>query len=157
MSAENRIRELGITLRPASSPAANYCNAVRWGDLIFLAGKGPATSGEAPLSGKLGAEYSTEEGFQFARSAALDLIGVLRDELGSLDRVARIVELQGFINATDDFSAHAAVMDGASNLFAEVFGEKGVHARSVLGASSLRSGLPVILRAVVGVDGKEEL
>ena len=100
----------------------------------------------------MGREFSTEEGYRFARSAALDLIAVMRAELGSLDRVARIVEVQGFVNAVPEFEDHAKVLNGCSDLLVEVFGEQGVHARSVLGASSLRGGLPLVLKAVIEVE-----
>jgi enamine deaminase RidA (YjgF/YER057c/UK114 family) len=151
VSAEARIKELGIALPSGSAPAANYANAVRSGNLLFIAGKAPLPeSGRLP-KGRLGREVTVDAGYRFARSAALDLIAVMRAELGSLDRIARIVEVQGFLNALPEFEDHAKVMNGCSDLLVEVFGERGVHARSVLGASSLRSGVPVILKAVVEV------
>ena len=155
MSAEERIRQLGIALPPGTAPAANYVNAVRTGNLLFIAGKAPlAENGQLP-KGRLGREFTTEDGYRFARSTALDLIAVMRAELGSLDRVARVVEIQGFLNAVPEFEDHPKVMNGCSDLLVEVFGERGIHARSVLGASSLRSGLPVVLKAVVEVSEKD--
>ena len=151
MSAEQRIKELGLALPSGSAPAANYVNAVRSGNLLFIAGKAPLPDGGKLPKGRLGREFTTEDGCRFARSAALDLIAVMRAELGSLDKVARVVEVQGFVNAVPEFEDHAKVMNGCSDLLVQVFGERGVHARSVLGASSLRSGLPVILKAVVEV------
>lgn len=151
MSAEQRIKELGITLPSGSAPAANYVNAVRTGNLLFIAGKAPLPENGKLPKGRLGREYGVEDGYRFARSAAIDLIAVMRTELGSLDRVARVVEVQGFLNATAEFEQHPQVLNGCSDLLVEVFGERGVHARSVLGASSLRGGLPVILKAVVEV------
>jgi len=124
---------------------------VRTGNLLFIAGKAPLPENGKLPKGRLGREYTTEQGYKFARSAALDLIAVMRTELGSLDRVARVVEVQGFLNATPEFEDHAKVLNGCSDLLVEVFAERGVHARSVLGASSLRGGLPVILKAVVEV------
>jgi len=151
LSAEKRIKEMGLSLPSGSAPAANYANAVRTGNLLFIAGKAPLpVNGKLP-KGRLGREYTADEGYRFARSAALDLIAVMRSELGSLDRVARVVEIQGFLNAVSEFEDHAKVLNGCSDLLVEVFGERGVHARSVLGASSLRGGLPVILKAVVEV------
>lgn len=102
--------------------------------------------------GRLGREYSTEDGYRFARSAALELLAVMRAELGSLDRVARVVEIQGFLNAVPEFEAHPKVLDGCSDLLVEVFGKRGVHARSVLGASSLRGGLPLVLKGVIEIN-----
>lgn len=151
MSAEQRIKELGLSLPSGSAPAANYTNAVRTGNLLFIAGKAPLPENGKLPKGRLGREFTAEQGYAFARSAALDLIAVMRTELGSLDRVARVVEVQGFLNATAEFEDHAKVLNGCSDLLVEVFGKQGVHARSVLGASSLRGGLPVILKAVVEV------
>lgn len=142
---------MGLSLPSGSAPAANYANAVRTGNLLFIAGKAPLPENGKLPKGRLGREYTTEDGYRFSRSAALDLIAVMRTELGSLDRVARVVEVQGFLNAVPEFEDHAKVLNGCSDLLVEVFGERGVHARSVLGASSLRGGLPVILKAVVEV------
>ena len=149
MSAERRLAELGITLPSGSAPAANYANAVRTGNLLFIAGKAPLPENGKLPKGRLGREFTTEDGYRFARSAAFDLIAVMRAELGSLDKVARVVEVQGFLNAVPEFEDHAKVLNGCSDLLVEIFGPRGVHARSVLGASSLRGGLPVILKAVV--------
>ena len=151
MSAEQRIRDLGLTLPSGSAPAANYANAVRSGNLLFIAGKAPLPENGKLPRGKLGREFTVDDGYRFARSAAIDLIAVVRAEFGSLDRVARIVEVQGFVNATEDFEDHAKVLNGCSDLLVDVFGERGVHARSVLGASSLRSGVPVIIKAIVEI------
>lgn len=151
MSAEQRIKELGIALPSGSAPAANYANAVRTGNLLFISGKAPLPENGRLPKGRLGREFTAEDGYRFARSAAVDLVAVIRAELGSLDRVARIVEVQGFLNAIPEFEDHAKVLNGCSDLLVEIFRERGVHARSVLGASSLRGGLPVILKAVIEV------
>jgi enamine deaminase RidA (YjgF/YER057c/UK114 family) len=151
MSAEQKLKQLGIVLPAGSAPAANYANAVRSGNLLFIAGKAPLPDNGKLPKGRLGREFTAEDGYRFARSAAVDLIAVMRSELGSLDKVARVVEVQGFLNAVVEFEDHAKVLNGCSDLLVEVFGPRGVHARSVLGASSLRGGLPVILKAVVEV------
>jgi len=151
MAPEEKLKELKINLPSGSAPAANYSNAVRSGSLLFIAGKAPLpVDGKLP-KGRLGQEFTTEDGYAFARSACIDLIAVMKSELGSLNSVARIVELQGFLNADSDFEDHAKVMNGASDLLVDVFGEKGIHARSVFGASSLRSGLPLVLKATVEI------
>ena len=151
MSPEEKLAALGIDLPAGSAPAANYTNAVRSGNLLFIAGKAPLpVNGKLP-KGRLGREYSTAEGYQFARSACVDLIAVIKSELGSLDAVARIVEVQGMINAEPDFEDHANVLNGVSDLLVEVFGEKGIHARSVFGANSLRAGVPLVIKAVVEI------
>lgn len=151
MNPEQRLRALGIELPAGSAPAANYANAVRSGNLLFIAGKPPRPEDGRLPKGRLGREYDAAAGYRFARSAALELMAVMRAELGTLDRVARIVEVQGFLNAVETFEEHPKVLDGCSDLLVEVFGERGVHARSVLGASSLRGGLPLVLKAVVEV------
>ena len=149
MTIAQRLADRGIILPPTSPPAAHYANAVRTGDLLFLAGKGPtAVDGRLP-AGRLGREYTTAQGHAFARSAGLELLAVIRDALGSLDAVARVVEVQGFLNTTEDFTEHPQVLDGMSDLVIEVFGDRGVHARAVFGAHSLRSGLPLVVKAVV--------
>jgi enamine deaminase RidA (YjgF/YER057c/UK114 family) len=151
VTIEQRLQDLGIVLPPGTAPAANYVNAVLTGNLLFVAGKAPLPENGSLPKGKLGREFSAQDGYRFARSATIDLIAVMKAELGSLERVARIVEVQGFLNAVDDFEDHAQVLNGCSDLLVEIFEEKGLHARSVLGASSLRVGLPIILKAVVEV------
>lgn len=152
MSAEQRIKALGITLPSGSSPAANYVNAVRTGNLLFISGKAPLPEQGKLPKGRLGREFTAEDGYRYARAAALDLMAVMRTELGSLDRVARVVEVQGFLNADPEFEDHAKVLNGCSDVLVEVFQERGIHARSVLGASSLRGGIPLVLKAVVEVS-----
>ncbi len=152
MSAEKRIQALGLQLPVASAPAGNYAAAVQSGDLLFLSGKAPLpVDGQLP-KGRLGQEYSAEDGYRLARSACLDLLAVVRRELGSLDRVARIVELHGSLNSVPAFEDHARVLDGASDLLVEVFGPAGgVHARSVVGVASLRKGVPLTVKATIEV------
>ena len=156
MSIEERLEELGITLPEASNPAANYTNCVRTGSLLFVSGKGPGPKGGVTPKGKLGREYATKEGYAFARETALDTLAAVRLELGSLDRVRRVVKLQGFVNATPDFEEHPQVLNGASDLMVEVFENRGVHARSVLGANSLRAGLPIVIEAIFEFEAESE-
>jgi enamine deaminase RidA (YjgF/YER057c/UK114 family) len=151
MKIDERLAALGIRLPPASNPAANYANCARTGNLLFVSGKGPAREGTAPR-GRLGQEFSTKQGYEFARLTALDILAAVKLELGSLDRVRRVVKLQGFVNATPDFEEHPRVLDGASDLMVEVFAERGVHARSVLGATSLRAGLPIVIDSIFEVE-----
>ena len=150
-SAEERLQAAGIVLPPASNPAASYTNFVEVNGLLFVSGKGaPARDGVSP-AGKLGAEFTTAEGYQHARLAGIEVLAVVKAALGSLDRVKRVVKIQGFINADPQFSEHHKVLDGCSDLMLEVFGERGVHARSVFGANSLRSHLPVIIDSIFEV------
>lgn len=143
-SIEERLSDLGIILPEASDPTANYTNYVIAGSLLFVAGKGP--SGKP--RGKLGQAYSTEEGYQFARSAGIEILAVVKQAIGSLDRVARVVKLQGFVNADPAFEQHHLVLNGCSDLMREVFGDKGIHTRSVLGANSLRDNLPLVIDSI---------
>jgi len=151
MSAEKRLKALAITLPPVSAPAANYVNAVRTGNLLYLAGKGPlAVDGKRP-SGKLGREFTIEQGYQHARTTGLDLIAVMKAELGSLDRVKRIVKVLGMVNCVPEFTDPPKVINGASDLFVEVFGDRGRHARSAVGMNSLPMGIPVEIEMIVEV------
>jgi enamine deaminase RidA (YjgF/YER057c/UK114 family) len=148
MSAEKRLKELGIQLAAPTPPVANYVNAVRTGNLLFLAGKGPGA-----VKGKLGAELTVEQGYQHARSVGLALLAVMKAELGSLDRVKRVVKLLGMVNGTPEFTDQPKVVNGCSDLFVEVFGDKGKHARSAVGMGSLPNGIPVEIEAIVEVGG----
>ena len=121
MSAEQRIKELGLSLPSGSAPAANYANAVRTGNLLFISGKGSLPENGKLPKGRLGREFTTEDGYRFARSAALDLIAVMKTELGSLVHVTRVVEVQGFLNASSEFEDHAKVLNGCSYLLFAVF------------------------------------
>ncbi|QHW34949.1 RidA family protein [Paenibacillus rhizovicinus] len=147
-SIEARLAELGITLPQASNPAGNYTNCVIVNGLMFVSGKGPSGNPK----GKLGSEYTTEEGIHFARLAGIEVLAAVQAELGSLDRVKRVVKAQGFVNAVPSFEEHHKVLNGFSDLMAEVFGEKGVHTRSVLGAVSLRNNLPLVIDSIFEVE-----
>jgi len=151
MNADQRLSELGIELPSASAPAGNYAAAIQSGDLLFLSGKSPlAVDGEAP-KGRLGERYSTDEGYALARSACINLLATVKQSLGSLDRVAQVVELQGSLCTTAGFEDHAKVLDGASDLLLEIFGSSGMHARSVIGVHSLRNGVPLTIKATLQV------
>jgi len=147
VSAEQRLRELGIELPALSAPVANYVNAVRSGTLLFLAGKGPGA-----VRGKLGREFSVEDGYRHARATGLALLAVMKAELGSLDRVKRVVKVLGMVNAVPEFGEQPQVINGCSDLFVEVFGERGRHARSAVGMGSLPNGIPVEIEAIVEVE-----
>ena len=153
MKTEQRLKELGIELVAATGPMANYVNAVRTGNLLYLAGKGPRAdaNGHRPM-GKVGRDYTAPQAYQHARSVGLDLLAVMRDELGSLDRVKRVVKVLGMVNAVPEFTDHPKVINGCSDLFVEVFGEKGRHARSAVGMGSLPMGIPVEIECIVEVS-----
>lgn len=149
---EENIKTLKLTLPAVPGPAANYVNAVRTGNLLFLAGKGPTKPDGKYITGKLGADLSVEQGYEAARSVALAQIAVLKDELGDLTRVKRIVKVLGMINSTPEFTEHSKVMNGFSDTMVQVFGEKGKHARSSVGMCSLPFNIAVEVELVVEVE-----
>ena len=152
MSIEKRLSSLGIVLPEASNPQGSYTNCVRTGNLVFVSGKGPVAGLTEVPKGKIGREYSLEEGYEFARLTGLDILAAFKLEFGSLERISRIVKIQGYINATENFDKHPKVLDGCSDLFAQVFAEKGIHARSVFGAISVRGNLPLIIDAIIEIS-----
>ncbi|OGA40733.1 MAG: hypothetical protein A3G28_03320 [Betaproteobacteria bacterium RIFCSPLOWO2_12_FULL_68_19] len=154
MSAERRLKELNLDLGAVSAPIASYVNAVRTGNLLFLAGKGPraGADGRRPM-GKVGREYTLEQAYEHARTVGMDLLAVMRAELGSLDRVKRVVKVLGMVNADPEFKDHPKVINGCSDLFVQVFGEAGKHARSAVGMGSLPMGIPVEIECIVEVAG----
>lgn len=143
-----RLEELGIVLPVASEPAAKYANYVKVNGLLFVSGKGPSGSPK----GKLGKDYTTQEGYQFARQAGIEILAVLQSAVGSLDHVKRVVKLQGFVNAVPEFEEHHKVLNGCSDVMLDVFGEKGMHARSVFGAVSVRDNLPIIVDSIFEIE-----
>jgi len=155
MSAEKRLKELGLDLGSVSAPVANYVNAVQAGNLLFLSGKGPrpAPDGKRP-KGKVGREYTIEQGYQHARTVGLDLLAVMKSELGSLDRVKRVVKVLGMVNSVPEFEDPPKVINGCSDLFVEVFGERGRHARSAVGMAALPAGIPVEIECIVEVESR---
>ncbi len=151
MSAEQRLEELALELPRVHAPAASYVSAVRTGNLVYLSGAGPTSvDGHVP-TGKVGADVTTDEAAAHARVVALNLLAVLRAEVGSLDRVTRVVKLLGMVNAIPDFVEHSKVINGCSDLLVEVFGEG--HARSAVGVGSLPLGMPVEIEAIFEVEG----
>jgi len=152
MKTERRLKELGIEIAPATSPLANYVNAVRTGNLLYLAGKGPGLPGQPMPSGKVGRDFTVEEAYKHARQTGLNLIAVMKSELGDLDRVKRIVKVLGMVNALPEFGHQPEVINGCSDLFVEVFGDRGKHARSAVGMGSLPRGIPVEIEVIVEVN-----
>lgn len=152
-SIEQRLTELNITLPSASDPAANYANCVQTGSLLFVSGKVPLPrpGGKVPR-GKLGREVTMTQGYELARTTGLDILAAVQLALGTLDRVTRVVKLQGFLNATEEFEQHPQVLNGCSDLMVDVFGPRGVHARSVVGVASLRGGVPMVIESLFEVD-----
>ena len=148
---EERVRTMNLEIPELAVPLANYVHAARSGKLVFLAGKGPTRSDGTRVNGKLGADLTTEEGYAAARLVGLQQLAALRQELGSLDRVKRIVKVHGMVNATPAFTEHSQVINGFSDLMVEVFGERGKHARAAVGMASLPGGMAVEIEVVVEV------
>jgi enamine deaminase RidA (YjgF/YER057c/UK114 family) len=150
-SPEARLKTLGLQLPPPPKPIASYVPAVRTGNLIFLAGQGPMADGKPTITGKVGADVTEEAANKAARATILTQLSVLRAEIGSLDRVRRIVKVVGFVNSAPGFTRQPWVMNGASDLLVEVFGEAGRHARSSVGVNELPLNIPVEIELVVEV------
>ena len=140
MSAEKKLKELGISLPPFPKPVANYVPAVRVGNLLFVSGHGPYNDGKTLTSGKLGKELTVDQGYQTARNVALNCLASIRAAIGDLDRVKRVVKLLGMVNCTEDFKDQPKVINGASDLLVEVLGDAGKHARSAVGMQALPNG-----------------
>jgi enamine deaminase RidA (YjgF/YER057c/UK114 family) len=154
MSAEARLKQLGIQLPAVSAPLANYVRSVQVGNLLFLAGHGPQKDGKLTYIGKVGRELSVEEGAQAARLVGLGLLASARDALGSLDRVKRVVKVLGMVNSADGFGDQPKVINGFSDLMVEVFGDVGRHARSAVGMAGLPLGISVEIEMILEVaDG----
>ncbi|MDH7499362.1 MAG: RidA family protein [candidate division NC10 bacterium] len=151
MSAEARLKGLGISLPAAPKPVANYVPAVRVGNLLFVSGHGPYSDGKTILSGKLGKDLTVEQGYQTARNVTLNALSSVRAALGDLDRVRRVVKLLGMVNCTEDFPDQPKVLNGASDLLVEIFGEAGKHARSAVGMQSLPNQIPVEIEMILEV------
>ena len=149
---EERLGELGYTLGKPPKPLGNYIRCVVSGGLAFTAGHGPfGATGEIGATGQVGGELSLEEGREAARLAVVACLASLKAELGSLENVDRIVKLLGFVNCAPGFSDTSAVMDGASDLLAEVFGARGVHARAAIGTTVLPRNIPVEIELIASI------
>lgn len=150
--ANKRLEELGIELPEPAAPVANYVNAVKTGNLLFLAGKGPNKPDGTMVTGKLGADLTIEEGYEAARLTGISQLAVLKAELGDLNKVKRIVKVLGMVNGTPDFGDQPAVVNGYSDLMVAVFGEKGKHARAAVGMGSLPGGIAIEVEMIVEIE-----
>ena len=152
MDAEERLRELGLELPAPAAPVGNYVPAVRTGNLVFLSGHGPVGK-DRVITGKVGSELTVEEGYEAAKMVAIGLLGSLKDLIGDLDKVRRVVKLLGMVNCDPAFMEQPRVIDGASDLLVEVFGEIGKHARSAVGMNALPFNIAVEIEMIVEVEG----
>ena len=151
MSAEARLKQLGIVLPNVPSPVANYLPYRIAGNLLLLAGQGPRDDKGNTLSGKVGADVSVDEGYKRARQIGLQLLSTMKTALGSLDRVDTVLKMLVMVNAVPDFKDHPKVANGMSDLFVEVFGENGKHARSAVGMGSLPAQISVEIEGIVSI------
>lgn len=149
---EQKLKELGIELPPVSKPIANYVSAVRTGNLIFLAGKGPSKADGTYITGKPGKDLTIEQGYEAAKLTAINQVTALKAAIGDLSKVKRIVKVLGMVNCDADFKDHPKVINGFSDLIVAVFGEKGKHARSAVGMCSLPMNMAVEVEMIVEVE-----
>ncbi len=149
---DTRLAELGIEVPEAAAPVANYVGYVRSGNLVFVSGQVPLVDGAFKFQGKVGAEYSVEEGQEAARICAINIIAQLKAACGGdLDRVRRIVKLGGFVNSTPEFTDQPKVINGASDLMVAVFGDAGKHTRAAVSAGALPLGVAVEIDAIAEI------
>ncbi len=150
-SPGERLARLGIVIPPPPPPIANFLTHVREGNLLFLSGQGPREADGTLHTGKVGLDVTDDEAYAHARLTGINLLSVMQGVLGDLGRVKRIVKLLGMVNAVPDFGDHPTVINGCSDLFVEVFAERGEHARSAIGVGSLPGNITVEIEAVVAV------
>ena len=151
MNAEARIAELKLELPKAPKPAGTYSPVVQIGELCYVSGHGPLKSDDTMITGRVGADLTEEQGIAAARQVGLAILATLRKQLGSLDRVVRVVKVLGMVNATADFKNHPKVVNGFSDLMVEIWGENGRAARSAVGMGSLPSNIAVEVEAIFQV------
>jgi enamine deaminase RidA (YjgF/YER057c/UK114 family) len=148
---EDKLQQMGITIPPVPKPVAAYIPARKAGNLVFVSGQGPAVEGEFVHVGKVGVNKTVQEGYEAARICALNCLAALKDLVGSLDQVEEIVQVRGFVNCAPDFGEQPEVINGASELLLEIFGDAGKHARAALGTSSLPRDITVEVEIVARV------
>jgi enamine deaminase RidA (YjgF/YER057c/UK114 family) len=153
MSAEQKLQELKLELPPAPTPLGVYKPLLIHGNVAYLSGHGPIKSNGSLMTGRVGEELNQKDGYIAARQTGLAILATLRSQLGSLDRVKRVVKLLGFVNSTDDFNQQPAVINGCSELFAEVFGnESGIGTRSAVGTNTLPGNIPVEIEGIFEIE-----
>jgi enamine deaminase RidA (YjgF/YER057c/UK114 family) len=148
---EERLQELGVSLPAPATPVAAYVPCVRTGDLVYVSGQVPMVDGKPSHLGHLGDDVDLEAGRAAARTCAVNVLAALKAELGELSRVRRVVKVTGFVASTADFTDHPKVVNAASELFGDVFGDAGRHARAAVGVPALPLGVPVEVEAIVEV------
>ena len=148
---ETRIKELKIELPVTTKPVANYLHAVKTGNLVFMAGKGPSTSDGTLVTGKIGIDLTVEQGYEAAKLVAIAQLSALKEQIGDLNNVVQIVKVLGMVNAGPEFTDHPEVINGFSDVMVEVFGERGKHARAAVGMASLPRNIACEIEMIVQV------
>ncbi len=151
MTIEEKLKSMGFELPDPLSPLGNYVGAVQTGNLLFISGHGPRRGSDLIMTGKVGTDLTIEQGYEAAGETMLNCLSTVKKELGSLDRVKRVVKLFGMVNCTSEFTEHPRVINGASDLLVKVFGENGRHARSAVGMQSLPMNIPVEIEVIFEV------
>ncbi|ETP49338.1 hypothetical protein F442_05119 [Phytophthora nicotianae P10297] len=149
---ERKIEELGYTLPAVAEHKGNYRTSVRSGNTIYMAGHLPQPAGGDLILGKVGKDLTPEQGYEAAHYVALSLMATLKQEVGDLDKIKRVVKLVGFVNCVDGFTQQPAVINGASDTIGKVFGDKGIHARSAVGTNALPLNVAVEVEAIVEIE-----
>lgn len=149
---EEKLKALGIELPQPTKPIGNYVKYVRTGNLIYFSGHGPGKPDGTTITGKVGKDLSLEQGYEAAKVAGISLLSTLKDAVGDLSKVKRIVKVLGMVNATENFTDHPKVINGFSDLMIAVFGDKGKHARSAVGMNSLPNNIAVEIEMIVEVE-----
>ena len=152
MNIENKLNNMGLKLPDPLSPIGNYVGAIQTGNLLFISGHGPRRGSEPLLTGQVGVDLTIEQGYEAAKETILNCLSTVKRELGSLDRVKRVVKLFGMVNCTAEFTEHPQVINGASDLLVKLYGEKGRHARSAVGMQSLPMNIPVEIEIIIEFD-----
>jgi enamine deaminase RidA (YjgF/YER057c/UK114 family) len=152
MSFELKLKEMHLDLPPPPQPLATYVPAVQSGNLLFLSGVLPMRDGQLAFSGKLGRDLTVEQGMEAARLALLNALAIARQALGTLDRITRVVKVVGHVASAEGFLQQPQVLNGASDLLVEIFGEAGCHARTAVGAAELPRGAPVEIEVIFSVS-----
>lgn len=152
MSIEERLQELGIVIPEAPKPVASYVPAVRTGNLVYTSGQVPSAGGKLQFVGQVPSEVDEDGGYQAARLAAINALAAVRTVVPDLNRIKRVVRVTGYVNSSDGFTGQPAVVNGASDLLLELFGDAGKHARSAIGVNALPLGVTVEVELIVEVD-----
>jgi enamine deaminase RidA (YjgF/YER057c/UK114 family) len=151
VAVAEKLQELGISIGQPGRPVANYVGAVRTGNLVFVSGHGPRLAGGGNITGKVGRDLTTQQGYEAARACMVACLASLQAEIGDLENVTRIVKLLGMVNCTEDFGEQPQVINGGSDLLVEIFGDRGRHARSAVGMQMLPNNIAVEIEMVVEV------